>query len=509
MDSLPEALLGTNTPPTDPQIEHIRQLLLERQTLAQDLAHQCYSIRASLDLAEARQNNNNSEIEALQAIISPARRIPRDILVEVFKFCVDNSIFGDDKYSINDPKEAPLVLSRVCALWRDVALHTPRLWNRLTFYFPESSVNIEGTLIRQLVHRSHPHCLDVVIKADYTVVETASMDLLQRLAGLAEFCDRVGRLRLDLYMENIHPLLEIPNLQFPNLQELVLDIGSSALLPAPLRDILEFFKDSPSPFLTQLQISSSYLDNSTVSTLVIAPHFPWARLTNLCLSLPLDFLQARVVLTGCTSLRECKFTDLVAPCLPQPDIVRRHTLPELRKLTVTSSTIAPSHPFFEELILPNIVYLEFDVWAWSIAHLLALVTRSRFKLSHLSLRGVGLPAAGLAPFLEANPTVTHFSIFGLPDQSIIGALAYDPSQHSVLLPQLTDISIETAQELSTGGQHLINMLQSRWDLTRRTSNTPPFSRLLHARLLLPSVDLSAHVREALGWMQSVGLVKGD
>ncbi|KAJ7447286.1 hypothetical protein B0H11DRAFT_1696955, partial [Mycena galericulata] len=59
---------------------------------------------------------------------SPVRRIPSEILAEIFKFCVKDSLLLGRDYSIDNPRVAPLVLSHVCSLWRAIAIKTPRLW---------------------------------------------------------------------------------------------------------------------------------------------------------------------------------------------------------------------------------------------------------------------------------------------------------------------------------------------------------------------------------------------
>ncbi|KAJ7140571.1 hypothetical protein C8R43DRAFT_830219, partial [Mycena crocata] len=75
----------------------------------------------------ARQEQKTRDLAALKAIISSIRRIPPEILAEIFLFCVDPVKLRSD-YSIDSPRQPPLLLCHVCALWRAVAVNTPRLW---------------------------------------------------------------------------------------------------------------------------------------------------------------------------------------------------------------------------------------------------------------------------------------------------------------------------------------------------------------------------------------------
>ncbi|KAG7440585.1 uncharacterized protein BT62DRAFT_822915, partial [Guyanagaster necrorhizus] len=55
--------------------------------------------------------------------IAPIRRVPNEILSEIFSFtCADMSD------SVDIVSGAPWVLSHVCSLWRSICLSSPRLW---------------------------------------------------------------------------------------------------------------------------------------------------------------------------------------------------------------------------------------------------------------------------------------------------------------------------------------------------------------------------------------------
>lgn len=59
-----------------------------------------------------------------KALLSPARRIPTEILAHIFNECIDQN---------NDIQEgkSPLLLSQVCRRWRSIALNTASLWSMI------------------------------------------------------------------------------------------------------------------------------------------------------------------------------------------------------------------------------------------------------------------------------------------------------------------------------------------------------------------------------------------
>ncbi|KAI9459759.1 hypothetical protein HD554DRAFT_1609076 [Boletus coccyginus] len=64
---------------------------------------------------------------AHRALTSLARRIPPEVLGEVFYHCLPKT-----PYITPTGADSPMVLTRVCRHWRAVALSTPRLWSSLS-----------------------------------------------------------------------------------------------------------------------------------------------------------------------------------------------------------------------------------------------------------------------------------------------------------------------------------------------------------------------------------------
>ncbi|KAE9405577.1 hypothetical protein BT96DRAFT_791989, partial [Gymnopus androsaceus JB14] len=69
------------------------------------------------------------EIVSLQDILSPIRRVPLEILSEIFESaCVQDDEDGVF-LSVRRAMRCALVITAVCSAWRKVALATPRIWS--------------------------------------------------------------------------------------------------------------------------------------------------------------------------------------------------------------------------------------------------------------------------------------------------------------------------------------------------------------------------------------------
>ncbi|KAJ6512389.1 hypothetical protein DFH09DRAFT_999184, partial [Mycena vulgaris] len=124
------SLVSTNYAPTPAQAQHIHALLLQGE---QDLAKLDREVPAALQhliLLRVKRKQLQAALTPLKVVLAPVRRCPPELLAEIFLCCRQNSLDALP-YTITDPNEAPLLLTRVCAGWRAVALGMPRLWDIL------------------------------------------------------------------------------------------------------------------------------------------------------------------------------------------------------------------------------------------------------------------------------------------------------------------------------------------------------------------------------------------
>ncbi|KAF9033473.1 hypothetical protein BDZ89DRAFT_932761, partial [Hymenopellis radicata] len=67
--------------------------------------------------------------DACRKLLSPIRRLPPDVLLEVYKFRFqEDSVGNDGRYRLFQIDEGPWVFSHVCAAWRRAMLSFPSVW---------------------------------------------------------------------------------------------------------------------------------------------------------------------------------------------------------------------------------------------------------------------------------------------------------------------------------------------------------------------------------------------
>ncbi|KAK6996923.1 hypothetical protein R3P38DRAFT_3068506 [Favolaschia claudopus] len=126
--------LGTNYCPLDDEVLEIRSLIAEptRQLLVLD--EEISQLQKSIEKLTDKRKTLSGYIEEHKALISPIRRIPQDVLSEIFFACLPTH-----RNCVMTTSEAPLLLGRVCSSWRTLSLSTPRLWATLHITQPGGS----------------------------------------------------------------------------------------------------------------------------------------------------------------------------------------------------------------------------------------------------------------------------------------------------------------------------------------------------------------------------------
>ncbi|EDR15522.1 uncharacterized protein LACBIDRAFT_301988 [Laccaria bicolor S238N-H82] len=125
--------LDTNYVPNDPEIDHIKKLLSEPLAQLADLDKEIVRTRATLKNLIGKHGALHNKIKAHRALISPVRRLPPDVLGEIFFHCLPQH-----RNPAMSAKEAPVLLGRVCSSWRTIVLSTPRLWARIHIPTPNT-----------------------------------------------------------------------------------------------------------------------------------------------------------------------------------------------------------------------------------------------------------------------------------------------------------------------------------------------------------------------------------
>jgi len=75
---------------------------------------------------KARRQEILDTVNHHNIILSPLRRLPPDVLHEIFWHCLPTH-----RNSIMASSEAPLLLTQICSSWRSIAFASPRIWSKL------------------------------------------------------------------------------------------------------------------------------------------------------------------------------------------------------------------------------------------------------------------------------------------------------------------------------------------------------------------------------------------
>ncbi|KAJ6498731.1 hypothetical protein C8R45DRAFT_925472 [Mycena sanguinolenta] len=131
--------LGTNYCPPDAELSQIEALLVEPRLKLQSLDEEIAFLRQALDQLAEERDNLSTYVEAHQALLSPVRRLPLDIIGAIFMACLPTH-----RNCVMSAQEAPVLLGRICSLWRAISLSMPQLWSRLHIVVPTPSISVSS-----------------------------------------------------------------------------------------------------------------------------------------------------------------------------------------------------------------------------------------------------------------------------------------------------------------------------------------------------------------------------
>lgn len=163
-----------------------------------------------------------------KSVLAPVRRLPRDILLEIFHSACDcwwkkNHRAAHYRLVNNTPDSldmaGPLwVLGSVCKIWRDILHTSPASWARCLFVKSPFSKHAREILQTYLERTGeHPLSLVALCNSRDLVAEDGEI-----MSLLVQSCHRWKNVRIRIDVRHIHHLQSIPH--FPVLQTIELDI---------------------------------------------------------------------------------------------------------------------------------------------------------------------------------------------------------------------------------------------------------------------------------------------
>ncbi|THU78252.1 hypothetical protein K435DRAFT_700442, partial [Dendrothele bispora CBS 962.96] len=122
------------------------------------------TLEGILEELRSKKGEIQGYLDERQKLWSPIRKLPVEILGEIFATCSDNGLLitGVPKGKISAPT---LALSHVCFLWRKIILSTPSLWARMSVDFVHAEKERARSLVELYLTRSRPAPLTCKLEA--------------------------------------------------------------------------------------------------------------------------------------------------------------------------------------------------------------------------------------------------------------------------------------------------------------------------------------------------------
>ncbi|KAH6874510.1 hypothetical protein BKA70DRAFT_257644 [Coprinopsis sp. MPI-PUGE-AT-0042] len=123
--------LNTNYSPSTSELSQIKEMLISPLKKLSSLSHEVLLAKQRLAQLEAQASALQSAVDQHQALLTPIRRMPDEVIQTIFYHCLP-----DSHLPILDPLTAPILLTHISRTWRALAFSEPRLWSALHIPIP-------------------------------------------------------------------------------------------------------------------------------------------------------------------------------------------------------------------------------------------------------------------------------------------------------------------------------------------------------------------------------------
>ncbi|KAJ7137833.1 hypothetical protein C8R44DRAFT_847910 [Mycena epipterygia] len=431
-------------------------------------------------------------LSMLRAMVAPIRKLPTELLVEIFKFAVHTPFFHNNPIDRHDPCTSMfnedahtvfrqvLCLSQVSPYWRQIVHSTPQLWAEDVLAVGWGSTDLPETYLdglKTLLSRSSPSPLSVSL-VQTAISASASASVARIILPTAQ---RWQNLHIDVLS---FPYLDtLPPGTFNALEKLNIQCFTE-------QHALTGFQSSPR--LRSLSLGTVYGLEFNVHLF----QMPWSQLTDLTID-DESLGGCRSILLQCSNLISARFRtshdwDFPLSAVESPVVV----LPFLRTLVMSfhkATLDIGFEAFFMPLVLPSLQTLELefspeDGEFWPTDIFSEFQIRSP-NIEQISLLYAPIDYGGLNTLLQHGSALTTLNIqnsWGCVNDAVFHALRYDHADPAPLAPRLQELRFENVSKDFEEGS-FEDAIRSRW----WKGDCPP------AGVALPRV---ARLREVTLWI---------
>lgn len=445
-----QEILGSNRVPSEADARSIRRAILEAQKDLLKLDLEIARVQVVIDQLSQDRSALDSYLMDHRALLSPARRMPPEVVTEIFMRCLED---GSDPHSSSSKNRIPLLLSQICRAWRSVALSTPRLWSSLATTFTESNQMSKAALTEIWLSRSGACPLTLSMLSSEDVFNQIVMDMI------IPYSRRWKSVDLRLPKSVLGLLNKLPKDSLPLLESLTLRFSPENRHISERRQRITIFESAPRLRRVTLE--------STLSSLWITPTLPWSQLTHFTSTVPgavRDFIH---VMHRCINLEKCHITP--------SSMVENYIGPPIRLPSLWSlSTNGYLWNFLYNLTLPALRDFTFRYDAreyhpfWPHAPFESLLSQAWCPLERFSLINVAMDTREFIACLQLMPSLRELDVEVNANLNqyvtdyALARLTYRGTQHPCLLPNMQVIRIRGGFNFDSN--MFVDMVQSRWNL---------------------------------------------
>ncbi|KAJ7124124.1 hypothetical protein C8R43DRAFT_1135703 [Mycena crocata] len=443
-------ILHTNAVPSDSECDDIRGLLEAQRKELTEATKEVIRLQALVEEATKTRDKLQEFIDAHLALVSPARRLPEDIIRGVFMEALPST---RNAALVSD--EAPLLLCQICASWRQIALTTPRLWAAIHIVVPTQKQMHQLTrMVNTWFTRSGTVPLEITMVSSRKGDPTCDLSSLTSILGAAS--RRWKDIRLYVYNDHFMPFLTSLSLEdVPLLQTLFLGLS----VPAS-------YTESGAPRLQILATQSLQSVTIPGSEYYLQSSVAWRFLRNLTITWyggdPPSYKTVLSILEQCPLLETCE-----VPVTGRCDPGNGFSLPHLSHLSISDDGASPvdAPELFRKILLPTLRSFHSGMSRFPRVSKECLFP-STGTLECLSVSIIYLRSTFLLLALERMPFLQELRIsqdpvtdemFGHPDAHFLDRLS--PSLRNCLCPRLR--RLELSHFLVVSDETLLEFIQGR------------------------------------------------
>lgn len=454
-----EDLIITNDAPLDSDAHIVRQLLEGVPQRISILEERIESLSVILDRLRLERRGLKKREKKLRPILSPARRVPNELLARIFEISCAAYYCDDDNADTTDLESPPWGFTRVCRRWKDIALSLPKLWTFIRLPDVSTAPKTYAPLMQRYLSRSGDLPLSIDVVWDDIELEPPARNLLKQIMLHASRWASV-EFEFETDLETVTSAFnEIPGTLLA--LEVLRLTGLSCWPAEEVADLaIHAFGEAPRLREVSFKAVADFAENLAI---------PWSQITHFtCVEVtPGDMLN---VLRHMSALEVCN----LAYSFGYPDnstspVDVTVCLPRLRKLVLGDNGV---DQILEDMTLPALQDL--SLWAswYSLCYFTDLLSRSG-SACHLQRLHLKIPftpdtttySSAISLLERAAGAVTHLRVqdFVLSKSrhskgQILTALA---RSESPLVPHLEHLHLHVCAS-NHADDLIIPILETRW-----------------------------------------------